>query len=62
MRMTIQEEKSESHFGSQLVFDEVSSPFLFNLRVENSEIQKSFGGLFQHWWYSNCILQQIDMS
>lgn len=48
MRMTIQEEKSESHFGSQLVFDEVSSPFLFNLRVENSEIQKSFGGLFQH--------------
>lgn len=48
MRMTIQEEKSESHFGCQLVFDEVSSPFLFNLRVENSEIQKSFGGLFQH--------------
>lgn len=59
MRMTIQEEKSESHFGSQLVFDEVSSPFLFNLLVE---IQKSFGGLFQHWWYSNCKLQQIDMS
>ena len=32
MKMTTQEEKSESHFGSQLVFDEASSPSLFNLR------------------------------
>lgn len=61
MKMTNQEEKSESHFGSQLVFDEASSPSLFNLRVEDSEIQKLVGGLFQHWQYSNCRLQQIDM-
>lgn len=49
MKMTTQEEKSESHFGSQLVFGEASSPSLFYLRVEDSEIQKLLGGLFQHW-------------